>query len=65
MKAGCKDKAEMMFKLMEYDELMPAQEDLIIKFEERFNRRGFLTGPEFDTLESIFEQAAGRVEWSR
>ena len=59
------DKVEMMFKLMEYDELTEKQHDLIISYEEQFQRRGSLSGLQFETLESIFNQAAERVEWSR
>ncbi len=59
------DKVKMMFKLMEYDYLSDGQENLIIKFEERFNRRGYLTEGEFDVLKNIFEDAASKVEWSR
>ncbi len=60
-----KDKTEMMFKLMEYDELSEAQEKLVISFEEQFNNRGHLTARQFEILEDIFNQAAGKVEWSR
>ena len=60
-----KDKIKMMFRLMEYDYLTDGQHRLIIKFEDRLDRRGYLTEPECDTIEDIFNRAAESVEWSR
>lgn len=60
-----KDKIKMMFKLMEYDYLSEKQHELIISFEEQFNRKGYLTEPQFYILEDIFKKAAESVEWSR
>ena len=59
------DKTEMMFRLMEYDELSEAQHNLVESLEEQFNNRGHLTARQFEILEDIFDQAAGKVEWSR
>ena len=59
------DKIEMMFRLMEFDELSEAQHNLVESFEEQFNNRGSLTARQFEILEDIFDQAAGEVEWSR
>ena len=59
------DKIEMMFRLMEYDELSEAQHNLIESFEEQFKNRGHLTARQGEILEDIFDQAAGKVEWSR
>ena len=59
------DRIKMMFKLMEYDYLTERQHNLIISFEKQFLRYGRLSELQLETLESIFEQAAEKVEWSR
>ncbi len=59
------DRIKSIFLLMEYDELTDAQHDLVISFEDQFNRRGSLSERQAEILEDIFEKAAGRVEWSR
>ena len=59
------DRIEMLFRLMEYDELSDSQEKLVISFEEQFNNRGHLSARQLEILEDIFDQAAGKVEWSR
>lgn len=58
------ERIKHILKYMEYDELSDAQHNLIIKFEERFQRRT-LTESELEVLEDIFQQAAEKVEWSR
>ena len=60
-----KDKIEMMFSLMEYDELTDSEHNLIISFEKTFKRYGTLSARQTEILEEIFDRAAGRVEWSR
>lgn len=47
-----------ILQFMEYDNLTDAQHDLIISFEEFYNKNDFLTGKQMDILESIFKQAA-------
>lgn len=59
------DKIEMMFKLMEYDYLTDDQHTLIVDYESQYNNRGSLTARQEEVLASIFENAAGKVEWSR
>ena len=59
------DKIEMMFQLIETDELTEAQLNLVISFEEQYHNRGHLTARQFEILSDIFDQAAGKVEWSR
>lgn len=59
------ERIESIFQLMEYDELTDAQHDLVISFENQFKRRGNLSDKQYEILENIFEQAAGKVEWSR
>ncbi len=55
----------MMFKLMEYEYLSEAQENLIVSFEEQFLKKGHLSENQQEILADIFEKAAGKVEWSR
>ena len=59
------DRIKSIFQLMEYEELTDDQHKLIVSFEEQFNHRGSLTPRQYEILESIFEQAASKVEWSR
>lgn len=59
------DKIKMMFKLMEYDYLSEAQLNLIVSFEKQFKKCGRLSERQQEILSDIFEQAAGKVEWSR
>lgn len=59
------DKIKMMFDLMEYDYLTDAQHDLVISFNEQFNKWGKLSERQFDILSDIFKRAAESVEWSR
>jgi hypothetical protein len=47
---------------MEYDHLSEKQHDLVIKFEEWFNRFKSLSDAQYEVLESIFEQAASKSE---
>jgi hypothetical protein len=56
---------DMMFQMMEYDYLTDAQHDLIISFQEQYEKRGFLSDKQHEILEDIFNGAAGKVEWSR
>ena len=59
------DKIKMMFDLMEYDYLTDAQHDLVISFQEQFEKRGSLSDRQNEILEDIFKRAAESVEWSR
>ena len=52
-----KDRIEHIFKFMAYDNLTDAQHDLIVSFEEQFQRRGSLSERQFEILEDIFERA--------
>lgn len=56
-----KDRAEMMFKLMEYDYITDAQHTMVASFEKQFEQRGDLSDRQFEILESIFNQAAERA----
>jgi len=53
-----RDRAEHIFKFMEYDQLTDSQHDLILDFETQFERRGWLSDRQMDILEDIFKQAA-------
>ena len=59
------DKIRMMFKLMEWDQLTDDQHKLVISYEKQFDEKGSLSVKQAETLESIFEQAASKIEWSR
>ena len=59
------ERIEHIFKFMEYDYLTDAQMDLVVSFESQFENRGSLSDKQIEVLESIFKQAAGKVEWSR
>jgi hypothetical protein len=56
--ANDNDKIEMMFKLMDYDYLTDAQHDYIISFSDQFDKKGWLSIAQFETLEDIFKQAS-------
>jgi len=55
-----KARIEMMFKLMEYDNISDRQHDIIISLEESFINYGKLSEKQFDLLANIFKQAAER-----
>lgn len=59
------DRIEHIFQFMEYDELSEKQLDLVESFESQFEKYGSLSDRQYEILEDIFDQAAGRVEWSR
>ena len=59
------ERVDMMFKLMEYDYLSDAQHDLVVSYEEQYNRKGRLSVLQMEILEDIFKRAAESVEWSR
>ena len=48
-------------KYMEWDVLSDAQHDLIVSFEEQFNKRGFLSDKQMEILEDIFAKAAEKA----
>lgn len=60
-----KEETKMMFKLMEYDYLTEDEEKTVISMESQFLSRGYLTKPQKKFLKDIFDNAAGRVQWSR
>lgn len=53
-----KDRAEHIFKFMEYDRLTDAQHDLIVKYEEQFKQRQWLSERQMEIMEDIFQRAA-------
>lgn len=55
------DRIEHIFKYMEWDCLTDNQHDLIISFEQRFDRRGDLSDAQYEILEDIFSKAAERA----
>jgi hypothetical protein len=59
------DKISMMLNFMEWDYLSDSQHDLIIDFENQFKNRGSLSDKQYEILQSIFNQAAQKFEWSR
>ena len=52
------ERIEHIFKFMEYDNLTEAQHDLVISFEEQFEKRGALSIRQIEILEDIFERAS-------
>lgn len=52
-----KDRVEHIFKFMAYDNLTDAQHDLIVSFEEQFERKNYLSERQIEILEDIFERA--------
>jgi len=56
-----RNKAEMFFKLMEYDQLTERQLDLVERFERQFLNTQDLSQRQFDVLEDIFNQAAEKA----
>jgi hypothetical protein len=55
------DRAEHIFKFMEYDQLTDSQHDLVLDFENQFERRGWLSDRQMEILEDIFKQAAEKA----
>ena len=52
------ERIEHIFKFIESDNLSEAQVDLVISFEEQFQRRGRLSERQLEVLEDIFKQVA-------
>jgi hypothetical protein len=50
-----------ILKYMEWDCLTDAQHNLIISFEEQFDRKGTLSDAQYDILEDIFARAAEKA----
>jgi len=55
------DRIKHIFRYMEYDHILEKQHDLIISFEEQFNRKGYLSDAQIDILEDIFKRAAEKA----
>lgn len=55
------DRIKHIFKYMEYDALTDAQHDLVVSFEDQFNRTGSLSDRQEEILEDIFRQAAENI----
>jgi NADH:ubiquinone oxidoreductase subunit E len=53
-----RDRAEHIFKFMEYDQLTDSQHDLVLKFETQFESKGWLSDRQIEIMEDIFKQAA-------
>lgn len=49
---------EMMFKLMEYDNLTDSQHDYVCSFERHYMNSGKLSDGQVGVLEDIFQKAA-------
>ena len=58
-------RVQHIFDFMEYDHITDNQHNLVVSYEEQYEARGYLSEGQFKVLESIFDQAAGNVEWSR
>ena len=56
-----KDRIEHIFQFMEYEELSEKQLNLIISFEKQYKDRSNLSEKQYDILEDIFAQAAGKA----
>lgn len=54
------DRIELIFKLMEYDNLTEWEEGFVESVEGQFNRKGFLTQDQYDKLEEVLQKAAER-----
>jgi hypothetical protein len=55
------ERIKHIFKYMEWNSLTESQHDLIVSFEDQFNRRGYLTDRQNEILEDIFKQAAEKA----
>ncbi len=56
-----KDRIKHIFQFMEYEELSEKRLDLIISFEKQYKNQSSLSEKQYDILEDIFKQAAGKV----
>lgn len=54
------DRIDHIFEFMEYNYLSDAQHDLVVKFEEDYERKGFLSVRQMEVLEDIFRQGNAR-----
>ena len=52
------DKIEMMFKLMEYDDLNDWEDHFVASVGEQYENRGTLTRGQFEKLEEVFNRVA-------
>ena len=51
---------ELIFKLMEYDNLTDWEDDFVASVDSYFEERGSLTITQYEKLEEVFKRAAGR-----
>ena len=56
------ERIKYLLKHMSYDAITDRQHDLVVSFEEQFERRGALSDKQTDILESIFKQAEDRAD---
>lgn len=54
------DRIAHIFEFMEWDNITNAQHDLLISFQEQFERRRDLSDRQVEVLESIFREANAR-----
>jgi hypothetical protein len=47
-----------IFNYMEYDYLTDSQHDLLVSFEEQYDRKGSLSDDQYEILEDIFKKVA-------
>ncbi len=52
------ERIKHIFRFMNFDGLMEAQENLVISFEEQFLNRGTLSDRQLEILEDIYRRAA-------
>ena len=52
------ERIKHILKYMEWDNLSESQHDLIISFEEQFERNGYLSDRQMEILEDIFSKVA-------
>jgi len=54
------ERIEHIFRFMEYDNLTENEENLVIDYEQFFQRNGRLTENQYEVLEQIFKRASER-----
>ena len=55
------ERFEHIIQFLEYDQLSDNEHDWVVKFEESFNRKGYLSEREMEILEDIFKRAAEKA----
>lgn len=56
------DRINLVFDIMEYDNLTDDEHDLIISFETQWKAKKYLSEKQIEILESIFKKAAERYD---